>query len=268
MREYLRSRHICLITEDLDKAMRDIPAIFGVELAFEDPEVEVFDIRNALYTFGLSLIEIAMPTSGTAATRRFLDKSGGRGGYVIAFNCSDPIARGERANRLGVRTIADLDYNHAGFRAIQLHPKDCGGVMLEFDHTEGGEPLLGPLYAAGTDRWYPSVNTSRTLGITSVTTECDDPAQTARLWSDMLGLPVEEGAAGPEIPMDLFSLRFRQVPEGAKPAFTEIAIRVKDPLPVLAEARARGYVTDGNAIAMCGVTFTLEDAGGGHGHHH
>lgn len=257
MRDYLRSRHICLVTDDLDRAMTDVPAIFGTQLAFEDPEVEVFDIRNALFTFGLSLIEIAMPTADTAPTRRFLDSTGGRGGYVIAFNCSDPVRRGELANSLGVRTIADLDYTHADFRAIQLHPKDCGGVMLEFDHTAGGEPLLGALYAAGTDRWFSSVDTSRVLGITHVTMDCDDPAATALLWSRMLELPVQTTPQGPEIAMDLFSLRFRHATGGARPAFTEIGLKVKDPAPILKEAGSRGYPVTESSVTLCGVTFTL-----------
>lgn len=257
MRDYLRSRHICLVTDDLDKAMADIPAIFGTPVAFEDPEVEVFDIRNALFTFGLSLIEIAMPTSPAAPTQRFLDSTRGRGAYVLAFNCSDPVRRGQIANDLGVRTIADLDYTHADFRAIQLHPKDCGGLMLEFDHTKNGAPLLGALYAAGTDRWHASVDTSRVLGIRHVTMSCADPENLASLWSRMLEIPVTPGEKGPEIEMDLFSIRFRMSEAGMRPALTSIALKVKDPAPILADAGQRGYAVSENALTLCGVTFTL-----------
>ena len=54
-------RHLCLVTDDPERAKSDLLAIFGVNLACVDPEVEVFGIENPLYRFGLPLVEIAMP---------------------------------------------------------------------------------------------------------------------------------------------------------------------------------------------------------------
>jgi hypothetical protein len=257
MTDYLRARHLCLVTEDLARAKRDIPFIFGVDLAYTDPEVDVFGIENALFTCGLSLLEIAQPIVPAAATRRFLDQSGGRGGYVIAINCSDPIERGRRANALGVRTVADLDYVHGNFRAIQLHPKDCHGVMLEFDHTVGGERLLGPLYAAGGAGWPASVNTSRTVGFTEAVMRTPDPGASADLWSKMLDRPAVASDDGHRIDMDMFALVFEAAAPGERAAFSAIGIKVKDPSVVLSAARDRGYLVSGNAIDLCGVTFRV-----------
>lgn len=257
MRDYLRSRHICLVTPDLPKAVADVEAIFGVAKTFVDPEVEVFEIENALFPFGLALVEIAAPTAPTAAVTRFLRSSGGRGGYVIAFHCSDPAARAERAKALGIRVIADLDYTHGNFHAFQLHPKDCGGVMLEFDHTTGGEALLGPSYAAGGADWIRGIDTRQTLGITDITMTAEDPGLRAAQWADLLGLPVAAGPEGPRIEMDLFSLRFAAAAAGARPCFSGIGVKVKEPGAVLAQARARGYPTGPDWLDFCGVTFHL-----------
>jgi len=257
MRDYLRSRHICLVTDDLPRAVLDAEAIFGVRKTFVDPEVAVFEIENALLPFGLSLVEIAAPVAETAAVSRFLRSSGGRGGYVIAFHCSDPPARAEIARSLGIRIIADLDYAHGGFHAFQLHPKDCGGVMLEFDHTTGGEALLGPSYAAGGADWIHGIDTGRTLGITDVTMTADDPAARAAQWSALLGLPVSRDDEGPRIEMDLFSVLFRPAAPGARACLAGIGVKVRDPAAVLAEARARGYPTGPDRMAFCGVTVAL-----------
>lgn len=257
MRDYLRSRHICLVTDDLPRAVADAEAIFGVRKTFVDPEVAVFEIENALFPFGLSLVEIAAPVAGTAAVSRFLRSSGGRGGYVIAFHCSDPVARADIARSLDIRIIADLDYTHGNFHAFQLHPKDCGGVMLEFDHTTGGEALLGPSYAAGGADWIHDIDTSRTLGITDVTMTADEPATRAAQWSALLGLPVSRDDHGPRIEMDLFSVLFRPVAPGGRACLAGIGLKVRDPAAVMDEARARGYATGLDWLDFCGVTVTL-----------
>lgn len=257
MADYLRARHLCLITDDLARAKRDVPYIFGVGLAYIDPEVEVFEIENALYTFGLSLLEVAQPIKPMAATRRFLDQTGGRGGYVIAFNCSDAVERGKRANALGVRTIADLDYTHGNFRAIQLHPKDCHGVMLEFDHTEGGDHILGPLYAAGGKGWPASVDISQTVGYSEIVMRTPDPKATAELWSKMLGRSAEKDGDRYRIGMDMFPLVFEQVADGERACFAAIGVKVKDAGKVLAAARERGYPVSADSFDMCGVTFRI-----------
>lgn len=56
MTAYLRLRHICLATDDLARAKRDIPDIFGVRLAL-DPHAKDFEVVNAMFPFGLGFIE-------------------------------------------------------------------------------------------------------------------------------------------------------------------------------------------------------------------
>lgn len=257
MRDYLRARHICLVTDDLAKARADLEDIFTLDLAYIDPEVDVFEIENALYPVGYALLELAAPTAETAAVTRFLRSSGGEGGYVIAFHCSDPAARNARANALGIRTIAELDYTHGNFHAFQLHPKDCGGVMLEFDHTTGGEALLGPSYAAGGKDWPKAVNTTQTLGFTEVVMAAKEPLQRGAQYAALLGQPLQQDARGAVIEMDLFSVRFVQARPEQRDSFVGIGLRVKDPEAVLAKAKARGYLVEGQGFSFCGVRLEI-----------
>jgi len=142
MTDYLRLRQICLVANDLARVIADMQAIFGVKLAYQDPHVRRYGLENALFPFGLAFIEVVSPLEANTAAGRFLERSDGVGGYMAIFNCSDPDRRGRHANALGVRTAHTID--HAGFHAVQLHPRDCRAAMIEFDHTEGEDDLRGP----------------------------------------------------------------------------------------------------------------------------
>ena len=95
---------------------------------------------------------------GTAAGR-FLDKTGGRGGYMAIFCCDDPDARGAHAAALGVRTANLID--HPPYHGVQLHPRDCRAAFIEFNHTAGSDDVLGPYPPAGPD-WQRSIRTDVT----------------------------------------------------------------------------------------------------------
>ena len=101
MADYCRLRQICLVTADLTRVIADMQAIFGVKLAYQDPHVRRYGLENALFPFGLAFVEIVSPIEPDTAAGRFLERSGGVGGYMAIFNCSDPERRGRHANAMG-----------------------------------------------------------------------------------------------------------------------------------------------------------------------
>ena len=160
MADYCRLRQICLVTADLPRTIADMQAIFGVKLAYQDPHVRRYGLQNALFPFGLAFVEIVSPMQPDTAAGRFLERSGGVGGYMAIFNCSDPQRRGRHANALGVRTAHTIE--HHGFHAVQLHPRDCRATMIEFDRTDGEEDLRGPYGPAGGTGWTDAMRTDVT----------------------------------------------------------------------------------------------------------
>ena len=113
---------------------------------------------------------------GTAAGR-FIDKTGGRGGYMAIFCCDDPDARGTTRQRDG-RAHRERDH-HAPYHGVQLHPRDCRAAFIEFNHTDGSDDILGPYPPAGPD-WQKSIRKDVTQALIGVEMESPEPEVLAR----------------------------------------------------------------------------------------
>ena len=74
MADYCRLRQICLVAADLPRAIADMQAIFGVKLAYQDPQVRRYGLQNALFPFGLAFVEIVSPMQPDTAAGRFLER--------------------------------------------------------------------------------------------------------------------------------------------------------------------------------------------------
>ena len=255
MKTYLRLRQICLVANDLPRVIADMEAIFGVKLAFQDDHVRKYGLENALFPFGYSFVEVVSPIEPNTAAGRFIQRSGGVGGYMAIFNCHDPVRRGEHAKSIGVSTANLID--HDDFIGVQLHPRECRAAMIEFDHTNGEEDLQGNYYPAGGTQWTKAVKTDVTRGLVEIIVESADPIGIGAHWARIIEKPLN---ADGTIDVDMTSIRFAKGPEGREVLRT-LVIDVFDPAAMLKRAFERGYPASSNSIEFCGVTFRLQNAG-------
>jgi hypothetical protein len=124
---YLRLRQICLVAPHLEPAVSIIAGVMGLKVCYRDGNVAKYGLENALLPVDTILLEVVAPFQPGTAAGRFLDKSGGRGGYMAIFCCDDPDRRGNHANAIGVRTANVID--HAPCHGVQLHPRDCRAAL-------------------------------------------------------------------------------------------------------------------------------------------
>ena len=254
MAAYCRLRQICLVAADLPRAIADMQAIFGVKLAYQDPHVRRYGLQNALFPFGLAFVEIVSPVEPDTAAGRFLERSGGIGGYMAIFNCSDPERRGRHANALGVRTAHTID--HEGFRAVQLHPRDCRAAMIEFDRTDGGEDLRGPYGPAGGTAWTAAIRTDVTKRLAAIVVESADPVELGQHWARILEMPFTADGDGGRIAADMTAIQFARG-DSAREILRTLAIEVADRSGIEARAVERGYPVADAGVEFCGVRFRL-----------
>jgi catechol 2,3-dioxygenase-like lactoylglutathione lyase family enzyme len=182
----IRLRQVALVVHDLDAVVADLGRLLGLEVAFNDPGVEMFGLRNAVLPVGTQFIEVVSPiTAGTAAGRQ-LERLGADGGYMVISHTDDQSPFRERAAALGIRTAFEAD-DH-GYQIWQLHPGDTGGSFLEIDFQPGGDDPNGPWMPAGPD-WQRAVRTDVVSVITAVELAVPDPDATAARWREILGQP-------------------------------------------------------------------------------
>src|SRR6202047_4639872 len=97
MTSYLRLRQICLVAPHLEPVVSDIAAIMGLNVCYRDGHVAKYGLENAPLPVDTTLLEGVAPLQGGTAAGRFLQKTGGRGGYMAIFCCDDPGARAKHA---------------------------------------------------------------------------------------------------------------------------------------------------------------------------
>jgi hypothetical protein len=249
----MRIRQIALVTRDLDPVVDDLCAVFGLEVCFHDPGVEVFGLRNALLPVGDTFLEVLAPVKPDTAAGRFLDRRGGEGGYMAIVQTDDLAADRARLAGLGVRMVWEIAFDDVA--TVHLHPSDVGGAILSLDEARPPESWrwAGP-------RWREHVRAERVRAIVGVELEAAAPAALASRWSQVLGRrSAPTSARETAIALDGSAIRFvprengrvdgiRTVDLAATPAGREAA---------LAAARERGLPTKDDAVAICGTWLRL-----------
>ena len=252
MAGFMRLRQICLVAPAIEPVVGDIAAIMGLEVCYRDGNVAKYGLENALLPVDTILLEVVAPFQPGTAAGRFIEKTGGRGGYMAIFCCDDPDARGAQAGRLGVRTANVID--HAPYHGVQLHPRDCRAAFIEFNHTAGSDNVLGPYPPAGPE-WTKSIRKDVTQALTGVEMESPEPEVLAAHWGKIIGLPVSTGNSGePELKLPNASFRFV---DGASDIMSVLTFQVADVAKVRDAAKARGCAVSGDSFELGGVTFRL-----------
>ena len=244
---YLRLRQICLVAPQLAPVVSDIAEIMGLAVCYRDDNVAKYGLENALLPVDTILLEVVAPFKDGTTAGRFIEKTGGRGGYMAIFCCDDPDERGRHANAMGVRTANVID--HAPYHGVQLHPRDCRAAFIEFNHTEGSDDILGAYPPAGPD-WQKFIRKDVTQALTGVEMQSPDPQGLAEHWGKIIGVEPD----GPQLKLPNATFRFMK---GASEIMSALEFRVTDVARVLDAAKARGHAVEGNEFLLGRVTFRL-----------
>jgi hypothetical protein len=249
---YLRLRQICLVAPRLEPLVGDIAAIMGLTVCYRDGNVAKYGLENALLPVDTILLEVVAPFRPGTAAGRFLDKTGGHGGYMAIFCCDDPDERARHAREIGVRVANVID--HAPYHGVQLHPRDCRTAFIEFNHTDGSDDILGRYPPAGPD-WQKSIRKDVTQALTGVEMQSPEPQGLAEHWGRIIGVAVSQGKTGdPELVLPNCVFRFVK---GASDIMSGLTFRVGDIASVLHAAKAKGQPMSGDSFLLGGVTFHL-----------
>jgi hypothetical protein len=240
VKAFLRLRQVCLVAADLAAEAGRLQSALGLQLCHRDPNVGKYGLDNVLFPVGTSFLEIVAPTRPGTAAGRFLERHGGRHGYMIILDCDDPERWQRRASGLGIRTANMI--RHDAYLGVQLHPKDTGAAMIEFNRTRGGEDPMGPYAPAGPD-WQRAIRTDNARRLIAVEIEAPDPRQMSARWGELLDRTAAPRDEGYEIALDAGAIRFLPANTG-EAAFTTVELGAARP----------------GLHEICGVRFRLVDA--------
>lgn len=246
----MRLRQIALASRNLDAVTDDLSTVFGLKVAFRDPHIIHYGLRNAVIPAGAGFLEILEPVSPDASAARFLARRGGDAGYMLILQVADAESERARVSNLGVRVVDDID--RPGYRAAHFHPNDFGGVLTSVDQQRTTDDLLDPFgdwWPAGPD--WREARTAEVLDVTAATLAAADPVALAKQWSDLVGRPL----SGPShLPLDRGELRF--VAGNANgTTIRQIELKVRDPEAAMERARRAGLGVSNEGVLIGGVRF-------------
>ena len=133
----IRLDHIAIAVPDLEAAIRRFCDDMGLTLEGRE-DVPSAKTTTAFIPVPGTRIELVHPLNGEGAIQKHLDKRGG-GLHHICFETDDIEADMERLRNKGYRLLSDTPQPGAhGTRIVFIHPKSCGGVLIELaEHPKG-----------------------------------------------------------------------------------------------------------------------------------
>ncbi len=124
--------HVGLAVADLDEAIAFYARTFGLACIHQEVNEEQ-GVREAMLAVADSgsCIQLLAPLRPDSPIGRFLARNG-EGIQQLAFRVTDIDRASERLRAAGVRLLYDAaKRGTAGSRVNFVHPKDCGGVLVE-----------------------------------------------------------------------------------------------------------------------------------------
>jgi hypothetical protein len=224
-----------VVTEDVEGTASEICASFGLQVAFRDPALEAYGMRNAILPVADAFIEVAGPTRDDVPAARYLERHG-PGGYVVLLQTDDLPAAERRleAARVGVTHRIEHD------GAIELHLRfgDVGGTLLSVDHVNPPDawPFAGP-------DWREQVCTEQVSALAGIDIACGDTDAVAHRWGDVVGLRAHASENGWELRLDDADVRFVEASDG-RDRLTRIRLR------------ASGSASRGSELRIGSLTLT------------
>lgn len=248
----MRLRQIALASRDLDKVVHTLAEVFGLKVAYNDPGIHHYGLKNAVISAGSGFLEVVQPIAEGASAARFLSRRGGDAGYMIILQDPDAEAQRTRVSALGVRVVDDIDT--PAYRASHFHPADFGGMLVSIDQQRTESDYMEPF-----GDWWPAGKTWRetrthtVLELGGFTLASPDPHALAALWSKLLDSPLDP-ANDLRLPLTKGLISFC-LGEDAMTWISRIDLKVADVEDVLDRARADGLDVDDDGVLIGGVRF-------------
>ncbi len=127
----MRLDHIGIAVRSLEAALTPYRLALGLEPEHLE-EVPGEQVRTAFFRLGDTHLELLEPMNGGGPIAAFLEKRGA-GIHHLAVEVPDIAAAMARARQGGLRLLSEEPRAGAGgSRVCFVHPKDLGGVLLEF----------------------------------------------------------------------------------------------------------------------------------------
>ena len=233
---WVKLRQVILAADEVGPAAAELCDTFGLACGFAD--VMLADIgmddESIILGNGETYLEVVAPLRPDTGVAGWLSRGGGPGGYCLSIQTNSLAPFRERAERLGIPLIFDLEAH--GYRMIQLHPKPTG-LLLELDEI----PDADAWFWDQTAKEIPA--DPHIHDVVAVEVSSPDPRGQARLWGELFDVPVREQDGRHELAIGDRTVTFVA---GERSFLSGIEL-----------ARVPGHLVHADRVELSGVRFDL-----------
>ncbi|VDO20172.1 unnamed protein product [Heligmosomoides polygyrus] len=127
-----RFNHVAIATHDLDKASKFYKDL-GAKVSDPVPQPE-HGVTTVFVELPNTKLELLHPLGDKSPIQNFLDKNKSGGMHHICIEVKDIHNAIKTVKAKGIRTLGEKPKTGAhGKDVMFLHPKDCGGVLIELE---------------------------------------------------------------------------------------------------------------------------------------
>lgn len=233
---WVKLRQVIIADHRVPPTAAELRETFGLAPGFADAMLAEIgmDDESIILGDGETYLEVVAPLRPDAAVAGWLAKGGGPGGYCLSIQTNSLLPFRERAARLGIPLIFDLEAH--GYHLIQLHPKPVG-LVLELDEI----PDPGAWFWDDVDKQVPA--DPHVHDVVSVEVTSPDPVAQAELWGAIFGVATHDEGGAPSVAIGDTAVTFR---EGARSFLSGIGL-----------TRVPGHLENLTAVQLAGVRFEL-----------
>lgn len=205
----IRLRQPVIAARSRDKVVSSLRSLFGLGVSHVVDDAlshAEFGLRAAHLPVGEQFIEVIEPQRDDVPAGRHLTRLGGDGGYMVILQVPSLDEAACRVRAHGVRIVWE---GGDVVKAVHLHPRDTGGTLLSL-----AQDMCGDAWAQAGENWRDHVCTDHVCRIGIADIACENPAESATLWSAIIGVE-RSGADGLTLRLGEGALRF--VPTTGQP---------------------------------------------------
>lgn len=129
----VKVNHIAMATTDLKKLASFYKDTLGLKVSDAVPQKE-HGVTTVFVDVGNTKFELLLPLGDDSPISNFLEKNKGGGAHHVCIEVDDIEAAVADLKEKGIRMLAKATKIGAHGKPVMfLHPKDCGGVLVELE---------------------------------------------------------------------------------------------------------------------------------------
>ncbi|KAL1482769.1 hypothetical protein MTO96_033564 [Rhipicephalus appendiculatus] len=129
----LKLNHVAMATLQLEKVASFYRDTLGLKVSEPVPQNE-HGVTTVFVDVGNTKFELLLPLGDKSPIANFLEKNKGGGTHHVCLEVDDIEAAVADLKQKGIRMLAEKTRIGAHGKPVMfLHPKDCGGVLVELE---------------------------------------------------------------------------------------------------------------------------------------